>query len=408
MRPLGTSWQFYWEKEHIFALVSRIHDHKDGRLTAEISLKTDQEGIPPHILHTSLNLLASRGKSSLAKELEERYPLPQKSQWAVLVEQLTTMSLTAHREGEPVKEVWPVPSDDPIPQAPFLVRPLLYEGKPNMLFGEGGTGKSLLALALALICRLPYKDNPLGLEPKKAIPFYLDYEGDEAEFNRRLSLLQRGFEIPPTPIFYRECTLPFIDDIDRIEAIVAENKIDFVIVDSVGVATSSSNLNYSETATAFYAALRRLHCTSLLISHRAKEQESKKTSPYGSVYFFNIARSIYEVFRQQEEGENRIHLALLHKKNNQGPFLPRQGFTLTFTGEKTILSHLEIDNVPEFLEKLSLKTQIVALLKKETTASISEIARAVDKPENTIRAILSRYKNLFVKVDDDWGLKVFP
>lgn len=402
VKQTGTRQEFYWKEEGVYVLVNRLHEHNDGRVTAEVAFKTDRADMPTHILHTQLNLLSTRSKKDMIKELEDRLRLPN---WTSIVEYLCVTSLDNYRKGKPAKEIWPVPQGEEMPQPQMLVRPLLYKEKPTILFGEGSTGKSYLALTLAILTQLPFNDNPLSLVPEKANALYLDYESDEVEFKRRLTFLQRGFGLPPFPIQYRECELPLVEDIDHLEQMVADDNIGFVIIDSLGVASGNASLNDAATATAFYSALRRLKVTSLIVTHTSKELGTKKATPFGSVYFTNLARSVFEVSKQQEQEANEIAIALIQTKNNQGPLLSQQGFKIVFEADKTLVGRIAVDTVPEFLEKLSLKARIMHLLKEEGKLSTKDIADELGSSEGTIRAILSRYKDIFVKLDKEWGLK---
>jgi DNA-directed RNA polymerase specialized sigma24 family protein len=195
-----------------------------------------------------------------------------------------------------------------------------------------------------------------------------------------------------------------VDDIDHLEQVVAEHEIGFIIIDSLGVAAGNANLNDAPTATAFYSALRRLKVTSLIITHTSKEERSKAT-PFGSVYFTNLARSVFEVRRHQEREANEIAIDLVHIKNNQGPLLEHQGFKIEFKPDRATVTRMEPRTIPEFLEKMSLKARITQLLKEEGKASSSDIAEMLDAPEETVRRTLNRYKNIFVKINRQWGLK---
>jgi len=405
VKQLGTRHEFYWQKEHVYAVVSRLHEHNDGRVTAEIILKTDKADAKTHILQTQLNLLSARSKKDLVRELHDRYPLPEE-QWTEMVEQLCTITLDNHRTGKPAREVWPVPQDEPIPEPEMLIKPMIYQNKPTLVFGEGSAGKSYLALTMAILVQLPFEDNHLWLHPKRTHALYLDYESDEADFQRRLTLLQRGLGLPEFPILYRECELPLLDDIDHLEQIVAEEEIGFVVIDSLGVAAGGTDLNNAATATAFYSALRRLKVTSFIITHTSKD-ETKKASAFGSVYFTNLARSVFAVQKHQEQGANEIAIDLVHVKNNQGPLLPHQAFKIEFYPEKTTITRIEPENVPEFLEKMSLKTKIAHLLKEEGKMKPKDIAETLDVSETTVRATLYRYKNVFIKMDKEWGVNAY-
>ena len=403
VKQVGTRYDFFWEKERVYAIVSRLHDHSDGRVTAEVSLKTSKNDARTHILHGQLNLLSTRSKKDLIKELADRYPLPE-PQWVEMVEQLCSLTLEGHCKGKPPKEIWPVPEGEPAPEPEMLITPLLYRNKPTLIFGEGSSGKSCIALALAIIAQLPYNDNPLWLQPKQANALYLDYESDEDEFRQRLTRICRGFGVGPVPILYRECDIPLVEDIEHLEQIVSEYNIGLVIIDSLGVASGGASLNDAATATTFYAALRRLGVTSLLITHISKDAVTRKPSAFGSVYFTNLARSVFAINKHQEQESTEIAIDLVHTKNNQGPLLTHQGFKIRFLPEKTLISRIEPESVPEFLEKMSLKARIGELLKDEGKLPAKDIAEMIDKPENTVRSILSRNKGLFVRMGNEWGL----
>jgi len=111
---------------------------------------------------------------------------------------------------------------------------------------------------------------------------------------------------------YRHCALPLAEDLNEIRRIVLEGDIKLIIVDSLGAACGG-DMNSAEVATRFFSAIRQLPVTPLLISHVSKEVEKEKT-PFGSVYFYNYARNVYQLRKHEEEDE--ITLGLWHKKCN--------------------------------------------------------------------------------------------
>lgn len=400
VNQVGKKFEFYWKDAKIRVLVSRIRDNRD-RVTAELLFKTDATPATPHIRFTQLNLLSSRSRKQLMQELNAIYP----ADWNSILEQLCVYTLERSRQGEPVKEIEP---QDGIEEPSFLVKPFIYEGQSNLFYGEGATGKSSLALALAILTQLPYKDNPLNLEVKKANVLYLDYETDEMEIKRRLNQLTKGFgfgELSTISIKYRQCILPLTDEIDALEEIVLQNNIDFIIIDSLGVAAGSGSLNEAQTATSFYSAIRRLKITSLSISHLAKDQNRHPT-PFGSVYWTNICRNVWMIRKQQEVGDNVINIGLFHQKNNLGKLSPPIGFQFNFEKDKTTIQTQDVRIIPEFFDHLSLKARIVELLKHEHKLSARQMAEMLQVSQNHIRVVLNRDKSLFVRVEDKWGLKV--
>jgi len=393
---IGSKVMFSWRSQGIQALVRNYHEHRDGRVTAEVTWRKADQG---HILMTQLNLLSSQTRRQISKELEEIHPI---GQWEVLIEQLCVKTIELFRQGEPIVFL---DTNREIHSPEYLIYPLIYRNQPNLIFGEGGTGKSYLALALALLCQAGYTEPlDLNLRLKKANVFYLDYETTEEETTRRLKLLARGFAIPEASIMYRECRLPLVEDIGQIEELVLEHKPDFIIIDSLGVA-AAQNLSEAQTATAFYAALRRIKATVLLISHMAKEPETKKPTPFGSVYWRNIARNEWFVRRNPEAGEDILTIGLFHTKNNLGKLMKPQGFTFRFEDDAIKVESCDVSKIGAFLENLTLKEQIREVLRhgKMTEDDIAEVLGA---KKGSVHATLYDNPDIFVKLGKkEWGLK---
>ena len=80
---------------------------------------------------------------------------------------------------------------------------------------------------------------------------------------------------------------------------------------------------------------------------------------------------------------------------------------MDFEDERITVTEETPKSRPEMREHLSLADQIDAAIKesKGRPWAVNELAEAVDKPEHSIRTILSRYKDRFVKLPDGtWGL----
>jgi len=114
----------------------------------------------------------------------------------------------AARQGEPlVVLTGTVPSP-----ARELVPRLLYEGEPTLVFGDGDTGKSLFAVALAAAVQGGVA-LPFGLKPVRAVPVaYLDWETSRDTLEERLALVAAGLKIDPPPILYKRMTRPLVDE----------------------------------------------------------------------------------------------------------------------------------------------------------------------------------------------------
>jgi len=393
----GSAYEFAMKEANAKVIFTRLHQHKSGDFTAQILVEKCD---PPQTVHyQTLNLAAPTSRKAFANNLNDKIPgFP----WPELVEDICFRVVRAYSQGQPVEAVWGDIEDYAVLKAKYLLAPLIYESESNILFGPGKSGKSYLALLFCILCRLPYLNNPFGLIPKASNPLYLDYERSKTIFQQRLSLLCRGLSVPPVAIDYRRCTIALADDVDNILKILSERKNDMIVVDSVGVACAG-DLNSSETATRFAAALHSLPVTSILITHTSKTEEGKKT-PIGSVFFTNSASNIFEVKKAQECGDGFIDIAFSHYECNLGPKIEPIGFKLEFSKDDTRITRQNVANTPALEGVLPIRQQCKQAL-GSGTLTVKEIAEATGQNEGSIKTTLNRYKDTFTKEGEKWRLK---
>jgi len=156
---------------------------------------------------------------------------------------------------------------------------------PTVLFGDGGTAKSYLALYVA--GRLAQQ----GLNV-----LYLDWELNPEDHRGRIEALF-GTNMPQ--IFYRRCREPLRYLVNRLQNYVREHRIDFLIIDSVAVACGGPP-ETSEAATQFFANLREIHeGGSLSIAHQTKAG-ANDDKPFGSAFWAYLARATWKVTKENE------------------------------------------------------------------------------------------------------------
>lgn len=203
----------------------------------------------------------------------------------------------------------------------WLVEEFLPLNVPVMLYGDGGSLKTFLALDLAVSVAMgiPW----LGLRTMPGVVLYLDWEeADDRYFRRRLGRLLRGMSLgaaPPSRLFYASMAgrpLPQVESWLRQQ--VTRLGVSLLIIDSV-VPALGTDASKPEAVTDFFRILAPLQCSKVLIGHRAKgeqkEQEQSKTKPYGSVYWENLCRAIYLV-RSRDAGEDVVQVRLSRPKAN--------------------------------------------------------------------------------------------
>lgn len=393
--------RFHWPEHKLTIELSQLQEQRNGDVIAKFKAITLQQGYKSLIHGAKFNLSSTRARTELERTLNEHFPEPE---WGSLLEFICYHADLKMSEREPVEEIFETGEYQP---PKYMIYPLLPLDEPTIIFGEGGSGKSFVALLLALIMSLPWEDNMLGLHPKqKATVLILDYETTKRTVATRLGQLQRGLDQPAFPIHYRRCTLPLADDIEEIQQIIIDKKITCVIIDSLGAATGG-DLNSAETALRFAQAIRSLNITTLIIAHQSKDQITKKKSVFGSVFFWNFARFIYELRNVQEPGESEISIGLFNRKSNISNLHPPLGLRFSFNEDKLYVSREDVKAVPEFRGQLGGKQQVYELL-AGGAMGVQDISKELDMPDNTVRTYLNRLKNdnRVIKIGDQWGRRI--
>jgi hypothetical protein len=389
-------------------MVKRLSDNRrDQSTSAEIRVESLDPVDSGHIHQARINLTSTQAKNALAKQLKEANPV---IDWPGIVEKLCFETLEMHRMGEPLVMI----GDRPLSGgAKYRLRPLVPEGMPAIVFGEGGTGKSFIALLAAILVQSGH--SALGLRPTQGNVLYLDYETSAETQNERVKAICAGMNTPITQIAYRYCFHPLAEDIETIQDMVSDKAISFLIVDSLGPACGGDP-NEAELAIRMFNALRQLRVSSLLIDHVAKNlQDGQKASPYGSVYKTNLARSVWQIKPAKDLEDFHTRVGLYHRKVNFGP-LQRDGlgFGMVYENDQSEqlvrvqISSIRVSEDAELAQGLSLRRRIETCLAGRRMTQ-AELALELEMEEKDKLAVLcttlNRGKgNVFGKWGDKWGL----
>lgn len=395
-----------WADEQIMAKVGLIRLHKAGNVTAEVEFSTTSDQWDNPFLHRShLNLSAVTTMDKTAKFLANRYDkdVVSAEAWSEMIEQLCFQVINLTRVGEEAKEIWP--QDEEIPPPAYLLTPILQELQNNLVFGEKGAGKTQMAMLFCAIMGLPWHDNPFGFgvpaEPVRSL--WLDWETDEYSFKYLYNELQRGMGMVLPPIFYRHCRSSLPDDIEQIAHWIEQRDISFIVVDHIGLAAGGP-LNDDQTATNYYSAIRQLDVTSLHLGHQSKDPNTKKKSTFGSGFWENIPRTVWEL-KKLTDSEQTLDTVMTLTKRNIGVKPSPLGMRFSYNGDGTHVEKFNPNDIAEFVQETSAKNRIYLLLKKEGPLTSSAIAEMLGIKDSTIRVNLStRMVGQVVKVDDKWGL----
>lgn len=388
--------ELLWERERVRAIVSRLHSENGGAVTAEVQFHRTREGGEAwHLEICSFNLLSSPTKAALAKKLEGKSSLEDvEGSWGDLIEQVAVLALSHLREGDPLK--WLDSRTEAAPVS-YLLDPLLVRGQPTLIYGMGGTGKSYLAMCLGVIASLPWANNSLGLRPGEPVSvLYLDWETDGDTHHRRLNKIAEGADLKGVRIAYRRCCIPLAQDLEAIASKVMECRAKLVIIDSVGVACSG-DLNKPEVALEMYRGIRALGAdvTPLLIGHTAKgqldDQRAQKT-PFGSAYFENQARRVYELRADREAGDGRIEVVMFDRKVNDSAKAKPWGLSMEFADRTVVFRRKEVAAMGLLSESLSYPQRIEFYLKTVGKATEEQICAEVGIDRAQLMPALTRMK----------------
>jgi len=395
--------KFEFEEEKLSIQVKRLHSHSDGRVTGELIIQTTALGFNPHLKQALFNFAVDRSRKELANSMAQVFP---PVNWPDTIEALCVKVLQIVRRGEPMEQLNP---DDQIINPGHIIEPLILQGEANLIYGEGGSGKSTVALLCCQIAEANWWNNPLELKMLKGFPvksLYLDWETYNKNVLWNHKKLLQGTGQPFFKLNYRHCAAPLADDIEGIQEIIEENKIRLVVIDSAGMA-AGGDLNKSEIATSFFKALRSLKVTSLVISHTSKDQLTKKKTPFGSVYWWNESRNIFELNHHVTEDEDsRVSIGLFHRKSNNSRLYKPIAFEFTYLDDAIMIDSQDIKSIAGFMEHLSVSTRIIEILKKGSMSAAS-IAEMLDVKLTVIKVNLSEMKKRkkVINLENmEWGL----
>jgi len=320
--------------------------------------------------------------------------------------------------GEPVVELF-IDSEEEGKPPEFLIYPLIPRYKPTIFFGDGSSYKSSLSRLFAVMLTLPLTDNDLHLKvsPTSERVLLLDWEADEDEAKSQLQSILKGLNLGiGLGVNYRNCHLPLAQDLESIAARIDEAKASVLVIDSLGPA-AGGELNSSLSSVAFYNALRSLRdsqgkpLTSIIVAHNAKNPMEKRKTTYGSTFFTNLARYIWEVTKVQDTGSDDADICLYHRKTNISKLFKPLSFHIHHNGQSMSFTRQDPSAIGEFAQGLSMSNRILGVLKQGnfSAALIKEELELEDKDESSLRVALKRLrdKRLIIHLaDDTYGLLV--
>jgi hypothetical protein len=397
--------KFDWEN----GLSIELHNLNDAG-KSQIWTRYSENGSEPILVRPQdVNILAERTLDAYCKRLERLTPGLSGFDYSGAFDWIVPLALQVRQRGEPVIDLG-LPNQE-IKRPSWDAYPFVVSGMESILFGDRGSLKSKFALMLALIMMLPMEENELGIiAPKKPLlilklDFEATQESDDYEWHRML----RGLDIEgAVQLKYRACRRPLADDIESISNHANNVKANVLLIDSLGPA-AGGDLNASEPALRFNHALRELQRSSIVTAHTSKNMLGKR-SVFGSIFYENMARNIWEVTKEEDEDTESklLHIALRQTKSP--PFSPHHKpmayeFDFDEDAERTIVKKYDPNKMEVINERKSNKQKILEALKSDRLDA-KKISESTGIKQDVVRETCRRLKEegKIIKIGEDWGI----
>ena len=378
----------YCQKADQFSLdVDRLRRDRH-ELIGEVSVRVFSPEAPDGVVVScaDMNLSSQRARQERAKFLTERAQANGYDFYG-LIETFCQRVIEAERQGTPAIYLRDLPR--PVADAESAVEgfPILRR-HPMILFGDGGTCKSYLALFFA---------GRLALEGWRIL--YADWELSADDHRLRLEQLF-GDDMPP--VQYIRCDKPLVHEIDRIRRICRSERIEYLVLDSVAVACAGP-AEASEVCTEYFRALRSLGVGSLNLAHITKAEQGD-LKPFGSSFWSNLARSTWNIKLASGDGPVST-VGLYHRKFNLTGSHPAIGYEFDFSDGETRVRQVSIADTAGLAEALPLWQRMkLAVTHQPMTAAALASELGPKANVETIERYARKYTEVFTRVSGRDGI----
>jgi hypothetical protein len=358
-----------------------VRTGRDNDYIADMRVRSTVPGLEETLIEAKVNLTSDTAQTRIGKFLASRASGRGELDWLGMFMKACQEVKRSYRDGEPAillrDAIEPAAAD-------FALPPVVLGRHPTVLFGTGGTAKSLTALAFGLSI---HTDRPIieGLDPTSCQRvLLLDWEFDAWEHKRRMRELV-GSQMPD--IVYARGESALRDQVDRIKRIVRDQEIGFLIVDSIGPAIGGDPMN-PEVALGFFNALRQIGLGALCIAHIAKNGDEE--TPFGSVFFHNMARSTWLMKRQVDRATDELVIGMFNKKANSARLSRPLGLRYRWQAGQVSVEQTDVRDVEGLRDEVSTRSRLEHALTNGRAASAEELAEELEIKHDTVRKTLRR------------------
>ena len=387
---IGATYVVRWS-EGVVVRLDRLYQHRDYQMDAEITISDEQE-LSPHLLGPVRTSITKTWRAVIA-DLDG---VSERGDWRQRLTQATILVLEAYRAGVPIVALGMM---EPPAEIAQVLEGIVWQSLPTLVYGDGGIGKSQMALSWA--SAMHTGTEVAGLKTIQSNALYLDWEtSDRMTWHRNAGLLKAASVEPgpwPDPIhpesdrtgmvWYRFMSAPLWDSTEFLKAEVARLGIKLIVVDSAAPACGGMPESAEQTVKLFQS-LRDISdpsdpVSSVILAHVTHEaRKGGKSSPFGSVMWSNLPRNTFslEVSRGQGANNKSSDYALHHRKSNMGNLNAPIGMRMSWTDDGCTIEPLNV---------------------RKHAMSTGELADLLDAPNRSLSATLSG-DDRFVSKNGTW------
>ena len=409
LEALGTSYIVRWD-EGVEIRLDRIYEHRDYQVDAEVTISDDQE-LSPHLLGPVRTSITKTWRSVIA-DLDN---VSERGDWRQRLTQASILVLERYRAGVPIVALGAMQPPEPIAE---VLPGIVWANLPTLIYGAGGIGKSQMALAFASALHTGTEVG--GRQAIQGNVLFLDWEtSDRMTWHRNRGLLRaRDIEPGDWPdagyplagrtgmVFYRFMSGPIWDSVEFLKGEISRMGIKTVVIDSAGPACGGEPESAAPTLK-FFDSLRDMSDPSnpvqtIILAHVTHEaRKGGKSSPFGSVYWINLPRNVFELAVSAGQRQHHSDYALHHRKSNTGSLRSPLGFRLTWGDDGCTIDDLDIRQNSKLVATLPLGERVGIAIGEHGAMSTADLAELLDAPTRSLSATLSG-DDRFVSKNGAW------
>lgn len=395
--PGGSGYVATFAKAQVRLRVEQLRQGRDGlkaELTAELG--PYQDGGWRGLTSGRLELNSISQREAWERRLGRRWQAP----WGEILDR-TCLSVTEAEKhlDRPWRRLREAPELDA--DADTVLDPIVHDLLPTLWYGDGGSMKSLVALAAGVSLHCGFSVVG-GLQPRRRGGLlYADFEFDwrhHKDRMRRLLGLQRDDPEDAMPeVAYIDCNgSSLTSQVERIQRAVRECGAQFLIVDSISYAAEGP-LNDDDTARSYYRALAQIGLPSISTCHVSKNGDQRR--PFGSVHWLNLCRLAWQFQRMQLDGQREVVLKLTCQKASTDRTHDPVWLSVQFGEHRGPIRITPFGQGADGAraELTDLWRQAQALLQREDRfMTYDEMALALGVPKDNLSARIRQHREAFV------------